>query len=118
MPGGSPLDGASFSVAVLCPGSGGLPADAWLWATWSLVRAAGDFSAVSGRTPLGPLYCQGQGSGHGTGAGRLDSLESKVGFDNACVSLEEDGVKAVAHPVSVLKPIIVSKLPEDLGSKA
>ena len=50
-------------------------------------------------------------------AGRLLSLESRVGFDSACAPLEEDGVKAVARPVSVLKPSIVSKLPEDSGSK-
>ena len=51
-------------------------------------------------------------------AGRLLSLESKVGFDSACVPLEEDGVTAVARPVSVLKPSIVSRLPEDSGSRA
>ena len=99
-----------------------------LWAAWSLVRAAGDSSAVPGRTPLGPLYCREPGSGHGTGAGRarstggvagrLLSLESNVGFDSACVPLEEHGVKAVARPVSVLKPSIVSRLPEDSGSRA
>ena len=83
---------------------------------------------MPGQTPLGPLYCREPGLGHGTGAGRarstggvtgrLLSLESKVGFDSACVPLEEDGVKALARPVSVLKPSIVSRLPEDLGSRA
>ena len=83
---------------------------------------------MPGRTLLGRLYCRKLGSGHGTGAGRarstvgvawrLLSLESKVGFDSACFPLEEDGVKAVARPVSVLKPSIVSRLPEDSGSRA
>ena len=44
-------------------------------------------------------------------------MESWVGLDSACAPLEEEGVKAVAGPVSVLKPSIVSKLPEDSGSK-
>ena len=45
-------------------------------------------------------------------------LEPSVGFDNACVPDDEDGVTAVSRPVSVLRPSIVSRLSEDSGSRA
>ena len=82
---------------------------------------------MPGRAPLGPTFWGGRGSGHGTGGGRplstggvggrLDSLEPSVGFDNACVPDDEDGVTTVLGPVSVLSSSIVSRLPDDSGSR-
>ena len=48
--------------------------------------------------------------------GRLESLEARVGTDNAWSSEEEEGVTAVILPVSVESPIMVSRLSEDGGS--
>ena len=114
--------------SVLCPGSGWLPAAAWLGPARPLAGGAEDCSAVPGRAPLGPPFWGGRGSGHGTSGGRprstggvggrLDSLEPSVGSDNACVPNDEDGVTTVSRPVTVLRPSIVSRLSEDSGSRA
>ena len=133
---GSPLGGAGpGGVPVLCPGSGWPPASVWLGGAGPLAAAAEDCSAgspprgVARWGPLRPPFWGGQGPRHGAGGGpplstvggvggQLDSLEPRVGSDNACVPDDEDGVTAVSRPVSVLRPSIVSRLSEDLGSRA